>query len=91
MRLVMGVLKNAGDEKARQNEEQFYAVGPIVGHADDDALDPVRRQGIGDKVKQQDHQDDQAAHTVARRMWPRRSSRWLKVSGARALDEAGPP
>ena len=55
VRLVAGVVENAGDEEAGQDEEELDAVGPIVGHADDGALDPVGWQGRADEVEQQDH------------------------------------
>ena len=41
VRLVVGVVEDAGDEEAGQDEEQLDAVGPVVGHADDGAFDPV--------------------------------------------------
>jgi len=67
VRLVAGVVENAGDEEAGQDEEEFDAVGPIVGHADDGALDPVGRRHVAYEVKQQDHQDGQAPHPVEHR------------------------
>ena len=67
VRLVAGVVENAGDEEAGQDEEQLDAVGPVVGHADDGALDPVGRQHVADEVEQQDHQDGQAPHPVQHR------------------------
>ena len=57
VRLVAGVIEDAGDEEAGQDEEQVDAVGPVIGHADDGALDPVGRQRVADEVEQQDHQD----------------------------------
>ena len=39
-RLIVGVVEDAGDEEAGQDEEQLNAVGPVVGHADDGAFDP---------------------------------------------------
>ena len=40
VRLVVGVVEDASDQEAGQDEEQLNAVGPVVGHADDGALDP---------------------------------------------------
>ena len=40
VRVVVGVVEDAGDEEAGQDEEQLDAVGPVVGHADDGAFDP---------------------------------------------------
>ena len=47
VRLVVGVVEDASDQEAGQDEEQLNAVGPIVGHADDGAFDPVARRHIG--------------------------------------------
>ena len=64
VRFVMGIVENARDQETGQDEEQLNAVGPVIGHADDGAFDPVARRHIGDEVEQQDHQDRQAPHPV---------------------------
>ena len=66
MRLVTGVVKNAGDKEAGQDEEQVDAVAPVACYQDDGALDPVSRQHIANEVDQQDHEDGQAPHPVQR-------------------------
>jgi hypothetical protein len=67
VRLVMGVVEDAGDEEAGQDKEQLDAVRPVARHEDDGALDPVGRQHVADEVDQQDHQDGQAPHSVEHR------------------------
>ena len=66
-RLVAGVVEDASDEEAGQDEEQLDAIGPVVGHADDGAFDPVARRHVADEVEQHDHQDGQATHPVQHR------------------------
>ena len=63
----MGVVEDSSNEEAGQDKEQFNSVGPVLGHFDDGAFDPVARRHIGDEVEQQDHQDSEAPHPVQHR------------------------
>jgi len=47
----MGVVEDASDEEAGQDEEQVDAEEPVIGHADDGALDPVRGQHLADEME----------------------------------------
>ena len=93
IRLVAGVIQNARDQEAGQDEEQFDAVGSIIGDADDGPLDRIGRFHIAEEVKQQHHQDCEAAYAVehrqvamqvkprgrARRGWVARRSPWCGI------------
>ena len=91
MRLVTGVVEDAGDEEAGQDEEQVDAVGPVARHEDDGALDPVGRQHVADEVDQQDHQDGQAPHPVEHRQVSMQVGQRAGTRRPRAPDVATPP
>jgi hypothetical protein len=57
VRLVSGVVEDAGDEEAGQNEEQLDPVRPVITHTDDGALDPVGGHRVADEVEQQDQEN----------------------------------
>ena len=87
-RVVAGVVEDASDEEAGQDEEQLNAVGPEVGHADDRAFDRVARRHVADEVEQHDHQDGQATDPVqhrhvSTRVGPRAGARRPELCGRR--------
>ena len=80
VRFIAGVVENASDQKSGEDEEKLNPVGAVVGHADYDVFNPVRRRHGADEVEQHDHQDREASHAVQRRQ--------MRTS-AQALDRAG--
>jgi hypothetical protein len=55
MRLIVGFVKNAGNEEAGEDEEQVDPEETILGHSDDSALESVGGLHLAYEMEHQDH------------------------------------
>jgi hypothetical protein len=64
VRVVAAIVQDPGDEKAGQDEEQFDAVGPVVGYAHDGALYLTVGWYGANEVEQQNQQNGEAPDAI---------------------------